>query len=185
MSWIREIEAEKAEGRLKEIYSEIIGSRGKLSNIMRVHSLLPETMKNHMELYLSVMFNGNRLSRELKELIAVIVSVCNNCEYCINHHAEALNFYWKDEEKIEALIKDYRNMDLPIKTFAVIGYAEKLTLYPHRLSPADVENLRVNGYTDEEILNINLIISYFNFVNRIVLGLGVEFNEEELRGYKY
>ncbi len=185
MSWIREIEAEEAEGRLKEIYSEIIGSRGKLSNIMKVHSLLPETMKTHMDLYLSVMFNKNSLSRELKELIAVIVSICNNCEYCINHHAEALNFYWKDEEKIDALINDYRNMDLPLKTLAVISYAEKLTLNPHRLAPADVENLRANGYTDEEILNINLIISYFNFVNRIVLGLGVEFNEEELRGYKY
>lgn len=185
MAWIKEIEPDNAEGRLKEIYSEIIGARGKLSNIMKVHSILPETMKTHMDLYLSIMFNKNSLSRELKELIAVVVSVCNNCEYCVNHHAVALNYYWKDNNKINKLIDDYRNMDLPVKTFAVLSYVEKLTLYPHRLAPADVENLKMHGFNDDEVLNINLIVSYFNFVNRIVLGLGVEFDEEELKGYKY
>ena len=39
--------------------------------------------------------------------------------------------------------------------------------------------------TDEDILNINLVVSYFNFVNRIANGLGVEFSEEEVKGYKY
>ncbi len=185
MAWIKEIEPESAEGKLKEVYDGIIGNRGKLSNIMKVHSLLPGSMQTHMDLYLSVMFNKNSLSRELKELIAVVVSVCNNCEYCINHHAEALNFYWKDEKRINDLISDFRSMDFPVKVFAVLGYAEKLTLHPHRLAPADVENLRIHGYNDEEILNINLIVGYFNFVNRIVLGLGVEFNEEELTGYNY
>ncbi len=38
---------------------------------------------------------------------------------------------------------------------------------------------------DEDILLVNLIISYFNFVNRIALGLGVGFSEEEVKGYKY
>jgi len=41
------------------------------------------------------------------------------------------------------------------------------------------------GLTDEEILSVNLVTSYFNFVNRIALGLGVEFSEEEIKGYKY
>ncbi|RMD51300.1 MAG: peroxidase [Ignavibacteria bacterium] len=185
MSWIKEIDEAAAEGKLKEIYSEIAGARGKVSNIMKVHSLMPETMRTHLNLYLSIMFDKNSLSRELKELIAVVVSVCNNCEYCVNHHAVALNHYWKDDKKIDDLINDYRSMDLPVKVFAVLSYAEKLTLHPHKIMPADIENLRMHGYTDEEILNINLIVSYFNFVNRIVMGLGVEFSEEELRGYNY
>jgi len=48
----------------------------------------------------------------------------------------------------------------------------------------DIDSLRNAGYSDEDILNINLIMSYFNFVNRIALGLGVEYSEEEARGYK-
>jgi uncharacterized protein YciW len=45
--------------------------------------------------------------------------------------------------------------------------------------------LKQNGWNDEDILLTNLIVSYFNFVNRIALGLGVEFSEEEVKGYKY
>jgi alkylhydroperoxidase family enzyme len=49
----------------------------------------------------------------------------------------------------------------------------------------DVERLRRTGFSDEEILSINLITSYFNFVNRVAEGLGVEFSEEEVQGYNY
>jgi len=48
----------------------------------------------------------------------------------------------------------------------------------------DIDALRDAGYSDVDILNINLIMSYFNFVNRIALGLGVEYSSEEVRGYK-
>jgi uncharacterized protein YciW len=48
-----------------------------------------------------------------------------------------------------------------------------------------VSKLRETGWKDEDILLINMIVSYFNFVNRIALGLGVEFSEEEIAGYKY
>jgi len=40
------------------------------------------------------------------------------------------------------------------------------------------------GFNDGDILNINLITSYFNFVNRIALGLGVRFTPEEAKGSK-
>jgi alkylhydroperoxidase family enzyme len=66
-----------------------------------------------------------------------------------------------------------------------VEYAVKLTKTPHKVGEEDVEELRRAGLTDQEILNTALAASYFNFVNRMVLGLGVELTEEELRGYKY
>jgi alkylhydroperoxidase family enzyme len=44
--------------------------------------------------------------------------------------------------------------------------------------------LRAEGLTDSDILDITLVVAYFNFVNRIALGLGVGFTLEELSGYK-
>lgn len=41
------------------------------------------------------------------------------------------------------------------------------------------------GFSDTDILTINLITSYFNFVNRIALGLGVGFSDDEITGYMY
>lgn len=49
----------------------------------------------------------------------------------------------------------------------------------------DVENLRGHGLADDDVLSVNLIASYFNFVNRIALGLGVKQTPDEVSGYAY
>lgn len=185
MPYIKVIEEDKAEGKLKEIYRDIIGSRGKLSNIMQIQSLSPEAMKDHLKLYKTIMFTKSNLSRKLKEMIAIVVSVANKCPYCINHHAEALNHYWNDRNKINLLISDFHNLDISLKNKSLLEYAYKLTLFPSKISEPDISRIRSYGWNDEDILCVNLIISYFNFVNRIALGLGVEFNEEEMKGYNY
>jgi len=185
MAFIKIIDENDAEGHLKNIYDEITHSRGKLSNIMKIHSLLPGTMVKHMDLYKSIMFGKSNLSRELKEMIAVVVSVANKCDYCINHHAEALNFYWKDENKLQIFIEDYQSVELEKKYKLLLVYADKLTVNPDGINESFIDEIKSAGWTDEDILLVNLIISYFNFVNRIALGLGVEFSEEEIKGYKY
>ena len=185
MAWINQIDEEKAEGKLKMVYSDLISQRGKIANVMKIHSLDPDTMKNHLDMYLSIMFSESSVSREERELIAVVVSALNNCSYCINHHAEALNTYWKDDAKVNMLIHDYKSIDFPIRTLAILNYAEKLTVTPGLVNEFDVQNLRIHDITDEDILNINLVVSYFNFVNRIANGLGVEYSEDEVKGYKY
>jgi uncharacterized peroxidase-related enzyme len=185
LPFIKVIDETDATGKLKEAYQAITKSRGKLSNIMKIHSLLPDAMLSHIELYKTIMFSNSNLSRELNELIAVVVSTANKCAYCINHHAEALNFYWKDADKIKQLINDYNSIGLDPKIKILLDYANQLTLTPNDITQSDVDKLKSLGWNDEDILSANLVVSYFNFVNRIALGLGVEFSENEIKGYKY
>ena len=185
MSWIDEVNEEDADKKLKEVYNRIKGDRGKLSNIMKVHSLMPASMNEHMDLYMSIMFRERNLDREDCELIGVVVSNENGCEYCVNHHAEALNHYWKDEKRIEKLKDEYSKADLDEKQSAMVDYVVKLTNEPDEVEESDIDILREADFSDGNILNINLITSYFNFVNRIALGLGVEFSMEEIEGYEY
>jgi len=96
-----------------------------------------------------------------------------------------LNNYWKDSGHVKKLVQDFRSLDLPERTRKMLEYAFKLIKKPHAINQADINNLRDSEFSDEEILNINLVTSYFNFVNRIALGLGVESKPEEVRGYKY
>jgi len=184
MPWIKQIDENNADGKLNEVYESLTSNRGKISNIMKIHSLDPDTMKNHLDMYMSIMFNSSTLDREERELIAVVVSALNSCAYCVNHHAEALNAYWQDDEKINMLISDYKSLEFPIRTLAILNYAEKLTVTPGMVNEFDLQNLRIHDLNDEDILNINLVVSYFNFANRIANGLGVEFSEEEVKGYK-
>lgn len=56
----------------------------------------------------------------------------------------------------------------------MLAYAVKLTRAPWEMDRADVEALRAEGFSDAAILDINQITGYFNFVNRLADGLGVE-----------
>lgn len=179
------IDEADASGELKEIYDEIVESRGKLSNIMRIHSLSPPTMRAHMDLYLKIMFGKSKLRRADRELIATVVSAANGCAYCVNHHAEALNHYWKDSDRVVRVAEDFRAVDMTTKQRQMLEYASKLTRAPDTIADAEIIALRNAGFSDKDILDINLITSYFNFVNRIAGGLGIAFSPEEMSGYKY
>lgn len=185
MAWIKTVDETEAGGLLSEIYEQVSRERGKIANIIRVHSLNPSAMKAHLDLYMAVMFGESGLSRPEREMIAVVVSAANRCEYCVNHHAEALNYYWKNSDNLQMLIEDFDSLDLPERQHKMLEYALKLTLTPGEVEETDVNALRESGLSDEHILNINLIVSYFNFVNRIASGLGVEFTPEEAAGYEY
>lgn len=185
MPWIRTVDEDKATGELKTLYAEIREKRGKLSNILRVHSLNPRALKAHLDLYLSILFDASGLTRAEREAIAVVVSAANGCAYCVCHHAEALRHYWTDENKVERLAADFRTVELSARERTVLAYAEKLTKRPEAMEEDDVLALRAVGLSDTDILSIDLIASYFNFVNRVALGLGVASTPEEAEGYRY
>lgn len=186
MSWIDIIDEDDAEDQLEQLYSRIAGERGKVSNIMRSQSLNPEAMEAHLDLYLAVMFDDSGLSREEREIIAVAVSATNDCEYCIEHHARALMAYWNDRERIDQFVESpVLFEDLDERQRALVDYALQITERPSRNTEEAVAGLREIGLEDDEILAANLAASYFNFVNRIALGLGVELTEEDATGYEY
>ncbi len=183
MSWIKEIEVSEAEGKLAKTYAALIRQRGKVSNILKVHSLNPEAMDNHLDLYMTLMFSESGLSRAEREAVAVVVSASNDCQYCVNHHAEALRRYLKDEETINLLVMADGLETLEPRLSNIVRYAEKLTTAPGAMTEVDLGELRAEGLSDEDILDLTLIVGYFNFVNRIALGLGVTFSDDELSGY--
>jgi len=185
MAWIRVIDEAEAQGRLKECYEEIKKARGKVANIMKVHSLNPDAMLAHLNLYKVLMFGASGLSRRQRELLATVVSALNGCAYCMRHHAEALRAYVKDEDFVAQVQQDYTQAPLDAQDRAMLDYARQLTQAPANLTRNDVAKLQHAGFSDDEILSINLITSYFSFVNRVALGLGVEFSEDEARGYRY
>ncbi len=185
MANIEVIDYEDSTGRLKEIYDDLIRHRGKLAEVHKIQSLNPETIVNHMDLYISLMFGKSPLKRYQREMIAVVVSKENQCKYCVMHHAEAVNHFWKDEEKCQRLILDFETAGLRDKDIALCHYAQKLTSAPGAANDQDLTRLlKEVGFDDRAILDATMIVAYFNFVNRIVLALDVEL-ETEHSGYNY
>lgn len=185
MPFINIIEPEDASGELKEIYKNLQKSRGKVAEVHKIQSLNPESITAHMDLYMRVMFGKSPLKRAQREMMAVVVSAANECEYCQLHHGEALNYYWKDEQKVEQLRQGFTELDLSEVDLELCSLAQKLTLKPGQATESDVQSLKELGLSDRAVLDATLVVSYFNFVNRMVMGLGVQTNEEEVGGYKY
>jgi uncharacterized peroxidase-related enzyme len=78
-----------------------------------------------------------------------------------------------DEELAAALRRDYRQAALNEQDRAMLDYAAALTRDATQITPADIDRLRGVGFDDRGILQINLIASWFNFINRVADGLGV------------
>lgn len=177
---------DNADGILKEIYDELIQKRGALSEVLMIQSLHPESIRSHIQFYTDIMFSKTSLSRAEKEMIAVVVSVANGCIYCQTHHSAALNNYWKDEQKIEQLKSNYQDAALTEKEMALCEFAVHLTKHPAAHERDDyTDKLKKHGIGDAGILDVVMVTSYFNFVNRMVMALGVELEEDNGKGYNY
>jgi len=186
MSRIKVIKHEEATGRLKEIYDDLVKKRGKLADVHKIQSLRPESIVAHMDLYMEIMFAKSELSRAEREMMAIVVSAANGCEYCQVHHAQALNHYWKNDEKISRLRTDFEAADLTNRELVLCSFANLLTVNPEAYrNEKYLAPVKKTGISDNGILDATLVVSYFNFVNRIVLALGLEVSDEEMKGYRY
>lgn len=177
-AWIRMISDADADDTLREVLDLARTPHGTVDNVMRVHSLRPSTMRGHVTLYRAALHDdANTLPMWLQETIASYVSILNDCDYSLANHWANARHLIGDETRADA-IESALQLDRPEDAFdgaelALLQYAKKLTVNPSDMCEADVKALQAQGVDDGEILEANQIIGYFNYVNRLLNGLGV------------
>ena len=186
-AWIKMIPDDQADPELLAALKLARTPHGTVDNVMRVHSLRPNTMRGHVSLYRAALHdNANTLSQWLQETISSYVSILNDCPYSLaNHWANARHLIDDDAraEMIEAALHNRTPEDaLDGAELALLRYSEKLTSSPGAMVESDIEALRAAGVDDGQILEANQIVGYFNYVNRCLNGLGVT-TEGDIVGY--
>jgi hypothetical protein len=81
MAYIPYVPYDQASGLLTKLYQEYAGPARELDNIVRIHSLNPRSMRDHVELYAHLMRGPSPLTRVQREMLAVVVSAENDCFY--------------------------------------------------------------------------------------------------------
>jgi len=185
MSWIKKIDYDQATGKLKRIYDRVKGPDNYIDNILKIHGLRPHTLEGHMSLYKNVLHhNGNTLPKWLLEAMGAYVSYLNNCDYCFQHHFTGMKRLLKDHDKSEKIKKgilaDTLESVFESNQLMLFDYAKMLTKHPGSINETIITELKAVGYDDGEILEINQVISYFAYANRVVLGLGVSTKGDKL-----
>ena len=177
-AWIRMISDEDADDRLLSVLELARTPHGTVDNVMRVHSLRPSTMEGHVVLYRAVLHDeSDQIPPWFQETIASYVSILNGCDYSLaNHWANARHLIGDEKRAAEVRSAlDDRSPDRVFegKQWALLNYAEKLTLRPQEIEERDIIELKAAGLDDGRILEANQIIGYFNYANRLLNGLGV------------
>jgi alkylhydroperoxidase family enzyme len=81
-AWIETIPESDADGEVKAAYEYAGDAKtGNVDHIMKVHSLNPQSMLDHENLYRTLMYGKGPLKRPQREMIGVVVSALNHCVY--------------------------------------------------------------------------------------------------------
>lgn len=183
MAYIDIVEEVHAEGKLAELYKRFGNPDGTVDNVLRVHSLNPDSLEAHCAVYVQSMHRPSPVSRAEREIVGVVVSRINGCDYCREHHAAGLERLLPADRKRAA--DEVRRGDwasLNGRELAMAAYADKLTREPGAMERGDVDALRAAGLSDREVLDVAQACAYFAYANRIVQGLGAEIEGGERIG---
>lgn len=188
-AWIKMISDEEADETLMGALDRARTPHGTVDNVMRVHSQRPATMDGHVVLYRACLHDAsNTVAMWFQEVIASYVSTLNDCPYSYaNHWSNARHLIGDDpraDEVEAALLARSPEVAFEGGQLAALRYAEKLTITPGKMVESDVAGLRNSGWDDGEILEINQVVGYFNYANRLLNGLGVSTDGDVVGYYK-
>jgi len=138
-----------------------------------VGSLHPPLVGARLDMYAATERCPSRLTPHQRNLISFVTSAINRTDHCMSQVTIKLRETGFTNDQIVALADDPLSLDLPPADEALVLYAAKLTRDPGSITEADVTNLRDHGFDDLDILDANAQCAHLNYVNRVVMGLGI------------
>lgn len=178
ISWFPIARRESCSEETLALFEQLEEKLGFVPNVFQAFAWREDRMNLWRDHYEDVMTPSEGLGRAEREMIAVVVSMQNQCLYCLTSHGFALRAILKDPVKGDRIVLDYRRAGLSEKHMAMLDFAVKLTLDPVTVAEEDVDDLRALGFSDEETWDIIEITAMFNYTNRLMSGAGVMPNAE-------
>src|SRR4029077_9047971 len=159
---------------LRDAYDWQAASLGEPTEFTQLGSLYPDLVMERLRLYKVVEAAPSSLSALERRLAAYVASMLNGTPHCASGLVQRLLDMQVSGELMDraarsplALASGDARLD------AIARYAARLTRNPAEIVPGDVEALRTAGLDDLEILDLNNIVAYYNYINRVANGLGL------------
>jgi uncharacterized peroxidase-related enzyme len=140
---------------------------GMVPNVLKVHAFDIDKLNVFTALYNDLMLANSGLSKLEREMVAVVVSATNRCFYCLTAHGAAVRQLSGDPALGEKLIMNWRVADVTPRLFAMLEFAEKITLDSARINETDRQGLRDHGLSDRDIWDLINVAAFFNMSNRV------------------
>lgn len=110
---------------------------------------------------------------EQREIIAAYVSGLNGCQFCYGAHKRIAESFGVDATLLEEAIVNIETSPIESKLKPILRYVKTLTLHPSKITKSLIDDIKAVGWSDEAIYDAASVCALFNFMNRIVEGMGV------------
>jgi uncharacterized peroxidase-related enzyme len=182
MAWIRTVPWSDASGALKDAYDWQAKRLGAPTDYTQLGSLYPDLVQLRLQLYKVVEACPSGLSPIERQLAALVTSVLNETPHCSSGLVLKLESLGAERKFLDRLCADPRTTRSgEARLDAIIDYACQLTLSPGSITVDEVEALRRQGLADLDILDLNNMVAYYCYTNRVANGLGLKTPIESAR----
>jgi uncharacterized peroxidase-related enzyme len=175
-----------AEGPLRELYDQDLKADGYVSNKTRVWSYRPELAASWLPVLKAI---RSHMRLRAYELVTLAASRAIGCVYCMLAHGAVLRKNGFTAQQLIAILEDYHDAGLTSAEVHMMDYASKISSDSYSITEADIEPLRQDGLSDQQITDVALVATARNFMSRFFDALGAKADPElqqqepELWGY--
>ena len=151
---------------------------GFIPNIFLALAHRPAEFRAFFSYHDALMEKSEGLSKAEREMIVVATSGINQCTYCVVAHGAILRIREKNPLIADQLATNYRRADITAKQSLMLDFAVKVSRQAHEIGESDMQTLRENGFTMEEIWDIGSIAALFSLSNRLANMANIKPNPE-------
>jgi RNA polymerase sigma-70 factor (ECF subfamily) len=149
-------------------------SHGFIPNFFRAQTLLPGLLEAELDAVERILIPEDVLTRVQKECILLTVSAANLNSYCVAVHCNMLRGLGLPSEEGDQIAVDHHQSSLSEADIALLDFAVKLGTRGSEFCCEDITKLRTLGFTQEQILECEVVTALNNFANALQMGLGIE-----------
>jgi uncharacterized peroxidase-related enzyme len=144
------------------------------ASLIDVFKAFPAASRPLIEFHEVLLRGPSPFTATERELIAAYVSGLNGCQYCYGVHTATAEHLGVKVGLLQRIVPEGELTEVGPKLRPVLGLARKLTLSPGSVTKADAEALSAVGWDDSALYHAVAVTALFNFMNRLVEGLGIE-----------
>jgi RNA polymerase sigma-70 factor (ECF subfamily) len=159
-------------------------SHGFIPNFFRTQTLRPDLLAAEADAVAAILLPEDVLTRVQKECILLSVSAANLNSYCVAMHCNLLRGLGMSSEDGDQIALDHHMAGLSDSDKALLDFAIKLGAHFSEFSRDDIVKLRTLGFTEEQILECEVVTALNNFANILQMGLGIEPDFETPFGFQ-
>lgn len=175
MAHIKLPEFEDMTPAIQEKARPILEKTGTLGDIFKLLALDEKVYFATDAMIQKYLLDETTLSYDVKEAIALLISVENGCKMCVDVHKSIAKMLGLSDERIEQILQGVDAINTDDKEKALLNFCIKASKKDsYKILKEEIDALKDMGYSDVQIVEAVSITGYFNYINTLsnVFGLG-------------